>query len=259
MKREVVEILLPCFRKKRGVQEDARIIKAVRLAKKYGDLRKKLERQAAFDASVAEAIGEVEPPLAVRDKLVAAACGELNNEGWKVHLRHPAILAVLSGMIIIGFFLAYLTMKKLDDFSGRDAIATLIERIDSMNGDELEAVDTGVDDLADWMAMNGVEEFRIPPEFASYKVIGRQIFTQEGAPIVQLAIENEKGVDSAVVILMLFRARDFRIDAKELEKWRIVSVEDWVSGVRAANGVCVVVTFIGTKVEMEGYLDGLSE
>ncbi len=259
MQREVVEILLPCYRKKRGINEDARIIKAVRLAKKNGDLKKRLEVQAAFDCSIAEAIAEVEPPRVLRDKLVAAACGELDNGGWRVNVLHPAILAVLAGMLIIGVFLVYLMMKKLDDFSGRDAIVSLIERMDSMSGDELEAVDTRANDLADWMAMNGLEDFRIPAVFASHKVIGRQTFTQEGAPVVQLAIENEDSMDSPGVILTLFRARDFGIDANELEQWRIVSLGGWVSGVRAADGECVAVTFPGTEGEMEEYLDGLSE
>lgn len=259
MKREVVEILVPCYRKKRGIQEDARIIKAVRLARKDGILKKRLDQQTDFDASIAEALAGVEPPRVLRDKLVAAACGEFDSGGWTGNIRHPAILAVLSGMFIIGVFLVYLMIKELDDFSGRDAVVSLTERIDSMSEDELEPVNARADDLADWMAMNGVEDFRVPEEFGSHKVIGRRTFMQDGAPVVQLAVENEEGMDSAVVILTLFRAKDFGIDAAELKHWRIVSVERWVSALRAAGGECVAVTFLGTDQEMEEYLDGLSE
>jgi hypothetical protein len=259
MKREVVEILLRCYRKGRDKREDARIVKAVRLAKKDQDLKKRLERQTDFDASVAKAIAEIAPPRNLQNKLVAAACGELGDGGWKFSFRHPAILAVLSGMLIIGVFLIYLMMKQLDDFSGRDTILGLIERVDSMSGDELEAVDAQANDLVDWMAMHGLEDFRIPAVFASRRIIGRRTFTQDGAPVVQLVVENAEDTDSRVVILMLFRARDFGIDTAELEEWRIVSSEGWVSGVRAEDGECVAVTFLGAEGDMEEFLDELRE
>jgi hypothetical protein len=259
MKREVVEILLSCYRKGRDAREDARVMKAVQLAMKDDVLKMRLERQTAFDASIAGAIAAVEPPGALQDKLLAAVSGELNDGGWKVNFRHPAILAVLAGMLIIAVFLIFLMMKKLEDFSGREAVMSLLERTDAMSGEELETVDTEAGDLQDWMAMHGLEDFRIPSVFANRKVLGRRTFAQDGAPVVQLAVENADDLQSEIVILMLFRAKDFGIDPDELKKWRIVSAEGWVSGVRATDGECVAVTFPGNEGEMQEFLDGLQE
>jgi hypothetical protein len=253
MREDVVEILCRCYRAGRDGREDARVLKAVREARKDPTRNAELERQLAFDEAVSDAIHRVEAPDALTKKVCAAAFGGSGGTAWTTAARHPAILAVVIGLLVIAFFVVYFSMKELDDFQGRDAMVELIRRTDSMSGDELDPTDMTAGDLRDWMAMHGLEDFEVPTPFAGKHVVGRRTFTHGGNPVVQLAIESDG------VILMLFRERDFGIDPKAVADWRVVTADGWASAVRGWNGECVAVTFPGTEAEMREYLSTLAE
>lgn len=252
MKDDVVEILCRMYRAGRDGREDVRVMKAVRQARKNAAQNAELERQLAFDGAVSNAIRRVDAPEALTRKVCEAAFGGVGNAKWTTVIRHPAILAVAIGLLVILFFVGYFWMKELRDFQGREAIVELIQRTDSMSGDELDPTDMTAGDLTDWMAMHGLEDFEVPAAFARKRIFGRRTFTHEGNPVVQFAVRDDD------VIFMLFRVRDFGIDPAAVEGWRMVSADGWVSAVRAWGPECVAVTFQGSEADMREYLSTLA-
>lgn len=253
MREDVARILSGVYRAGRDEREDARVLRAVRQARKDAAMSAELDRQLAFDQAVSEAIHQVDAPESLTRTVCEAAFGRGGRARWTKAIRHPAILAVLIGLLVILFFVGYFWMKELQDFQGRDAILELVHRTDSMSGDEFEQTEMTAGDLTDWMAMHGLEDFEVPEVFAGKQIFGRRTFTQGGNPVVQLAVEDDE------VIVMLFRVRDFGIDPEAVKNWKVLFSEGWVVAVRAWGMECVVVTFKGSEDEMRQYLSSLEE
>lgn len=255
MNARSAEALIPCYRP--GKKLDAQIIKAARFAEADPILREKLEEQMDFDEQVVEAIRYIVPPEDLPEKLGALGAIGVQKGGtrWRRSRQwfHPAVLAVVCGLILIAGFLVHLALESQTDFPGKDAVAKMIDLCGEMNGTEFEARRAAVpaSQLADTLYMAGFEGFALPQELAELPAVGWRVFRQQGHRVAQLA------VDSRDAIVFVFRASDFGVQGGPLPEWRVLERNGWVGALKDRAGLCTLVVFRGTAADMQQFLQTL--
>jgi hypothetical protein len=233
--------LLPCYRDQNPALNDAKVKKAARLAQQDAELKLQLQEQIEFDAQVNASIKSIQPPSALAEKLTPPA----TPLPWYKVLTQPAILAVgLSVLLIVGL-LAFLGISKMRDFPGKEAAEKMIELTASMTGTELEPVQTEAGKLGDWFFLkHGLEDYNVPADFAEYKTLGSRVFKQDGHPVAQIAIEENR------MLFYIFRAEHFDVQLGNTEPWQLFEQGEWVAAIRRADQNCFMIAFRGNQEQM---------
>ena len=235
----------PLVRVHRPWREDSgRILKAVRAASKSPKGEAEVASQTALDRRLHEEIEAVELP----DDLALPEMAALTKRGFRSLIRQPAVLAIGLAILVVVGVVVFTTVRKLDDFPGKDTVAELIEGTDEMNGMELEPITpTEVGKLGDWFLLKGFEGFSVPPELAHAVAIGCRVYKHDGAPIAQVALDRQSA------LLLVFEAADLKV-VLDSAAWHVFQQEDWAVAVRGDGKNCYVVTFLGDTDDMAGLL-----
>jgi hypothetical protein len=242
--------LLPCFQPDHDPGKEARLLKAVRFAEGDPELKPRLEAQAAFDAKIAEKLGEISVPPGLAEKLSALEEGE-RAKAWHAPLTNPAVLAAVLSLAIVGFLVIHAVMERSEDFQGREIAERMVGSAAQMTGVEFEPIKpTELGRLNDWFAMNGVERFETPSEFAAFKAVGCRVYKQAGFPVAQALVEENN------MLVYVFRGADLGINP-EGENWRVFTVDEYAGAIRGLGDLCFMIGFRGKKPEMQQFLSGL--
>ena len=247
MNSAAAEALLRCYRG--GKKADSRTEKAVRFAEGDETLRRKLREQLEFDERIVEVIHFIQPPENLRQKLAKRnASVESSGSGIRSHIRQPAILAAVAGVLLIVGIIVFLAMETMESFPGREATGRMLSATRKMSSNDFERVSGPVGTLGDWFFTRGFNSFEVPAELADLKAIGCRVLSQDGHPIAQLAVEAHES------ILYVFRASDFGVQLGDDNGWRVFEHEDWAAAVRHRNDQCYMIAFHGSKKEMRRFL-----
>lgn len=182
-----------CYRSSDKRKRDSLFLKAIDFAKKDDSLRPILETQLAFDAYANGQIEALPVSPEVSAEIADVASRARHGFSWK----HPAILAVVVGLLLIAGLLGYFWWEAKDNFEGREAIEAMVERTAAMQGNELDPLNYKTGELKDWLFMQGIEGYEVPPEFADYHAVGGRVFRQDGYPVVQLAVDENNMIFSS--------------------------------------------------------------
>jgi hypothetical protein len=242
--------LLPCFQPGHDPGKEARLLKAVRFAEGDPELKPRLEAQTAFDTTIAGKLGEISVPPGLAGKLAALEEGE-RAKAWYAPLTNPAVLAAVLSLAIVGFLVVHTLMERSEDFQGRDVAEKMVGSAAQMTGVEFEPIKpTELGRLNDWFAMNGVERFETPTEFATFKAVGCRVYKQAGFPIAQALVEENN------MLVYVFRGADLGIDPAG-ENWRVFTADEYTGAIRGLGDLCFMIGFRGNKAGMEQFLSGL--
>ena len=246
MNAKSAEILLPCYRP--GKQLDPRIIKAVRFAEGDDTLREMLNDQRDFDEQLVEAIHSIKPPDNLRARLgeKIAASGAAPRPVARLRGFHPAVLAVVFGVLLAVGFAVWVVLENAADFSGKSTVEKLLGVPAGMNGTELEPTNRPAGQLGDALYMKGFEGFNLPPEFAAVPAVGWRVFTFQSHRIAQLAIDRHNA------IIFVFRASDFGIQLDR--EWHVIDKDQWSGAVKEQDGLCTLVAIRGDPAEMQQFI-----
>lgn len=231
---------------------DARLEKAARVAEKDEVLRKRLEEQSAWDSQLSAVIHSIEPPDDLRRKLVVF--GPTTNERrrpFRSQMTQPAMLAVVLGVLVLVGWIVFDTLKRKENFRGRERVEQLLGVTKRMSGAELEPVSMKTWQLGDWFYMRGFDQFAVPPEVAQLPAVGSRVFRSGGHAVAQVAIDERN------CLIYVFRADDFNVDLPDGDDWRLLNYEGWVAAIRRQGQTCTMIAFLGTRAEMRDFLENL--
>ncbi len=249
MKTEVARRLLGCHQVEHE-PGDSRVRKAAQQAGKEEELRPLLEAQLRFDEKVRAAVDRIELPTELRNKIVALEPTPRVASGrrfWKNPALFAAVLSVVVTLVLLGSGL----LDRADDFPGKEVVMQMIERARGMSGVELEPITPQpLGKLADWFAMNGVEQFAVPPELTPLHAVGCRVYKQNGFLVAQAAVEKSN------VLVHVFKAADLGVKAPA-NQWQTFRVEDWAGAVRQYEGMGIMLALHGSESEMEDLLASL--
>lgn len=248
MNAKKAEALFRCHREGAHAGEDARIQKAIQFAEKDAGLKRKLDAQIAFDSRAAAAIGAICPRSSLIDRIKEMEKPAGHSFNLRSMLKTPPVLAMAIALLVLAGLGIYFGLSRMEDFPGREDAMRMIEITDEMTGVEMEPKTARAGDLEDWLFSKGFEGYFVPPEFAELKVLGGRVFKQDGLPVAQIAMEKN------AMLFYVFRADDFGVKVDPPDHWRIFQDDEWTAAIRSHKGLCFMVTFRGTKADMQRFL-----
>ena len=255
MNPQTAETLLRCYRP--GKPADSKTEKAMRLAEEDPELGKILRAQIEFDEQIIDAIHFIKPPDNLRQKL-----SDLSVKPEKTRLGkqviNPAVLTALLGIIVILGIVVFFVFERIDKFPGREAVENMLNSAGKMSGTELETVSTTAGQAGDWFYMRGYDGFEAPAELTELPVIGSRVFRIDGRTVAQILIGTGDQVKvNPPCLIFQFHASEFGVQLPPDGDWKVVTEDDWAGAIRQHGDHCFLVTFRGTKVEMQDFLRSL--
>ena len=113
----------------------------------------------------------------------------------------------------------------------------------------VRSVEEKADGLQDWFTLKGFDNFRVPPEFAQFDVVGVRIFTVDNEPVAQVAVPEN------LMYFYCFSSQPLGINVVPEGSWRITESDRPVLAIREEKGMCFLVAFRGSKKDMKSLLE----
>ncbi len=88
----------------------------------------------------------------------------------------------------------------------------------------------------------------MPAELSELKIVGGRVFKQDGLAVAQIALEKNS------MLAYVFRADDFGVKISPPDRWRVFQDDEWVSAIQVHDGMCFMLTFRGSKADMQSFL-----
>ena len=246
MNIRTAENLIACHRA--GIPTDDSVQKALKMAESDEILRGVLNKNAAFDTQIVDAIHAIKPPESLRKKIAeCAAPVELRK-----HALHPTILCAIAGVLLAIGFGVFLEMEKRAGFIGKEHAERMVDQLGGMTGVEFEIKSGAVSGLADWLMLRGFDEVKLPADISSLPVAGARTTQFAEHPIAQIAIEKH------AMILNVFRVADFEMELPEDGDWKVFKQKEWAAAIRQRRGICTLLAFRGSVEEMQEFVLSLT-
>lgn len=251
MKSDEARILIQCHCPGLPGTEDPGIAKAVRMAEKDAALKDELAWQREFDERQINALEQVMLPQALLGRLAADPGTAVRPFSGKGALLQPVVLAILIGAAVLLGWGGVTLWNRAHDFPGKDSAIRMVEVNDEMSGMEMEPKKVAAGALDDWFFNKyGFEDYYIPAGFENYQTVGARLFTQDGEPVAQVAIEERN------MIFFSFKAEDFGVNLGENDQWHVFQDGEWAAALRQHDEECFMVTFRGSEEDMDNFLRG---
>lgn len=236
------------LRRPNGADDSSAEMKAA-LDTAHGDsmLTEALDAQITQDTQGSALLSALDlPPQATTDIEAAAHAFSHRHSGAKVSLRNPATLAVALGFLLLIAVLTWHFLGQAGVFPD-EAIRIATEGA-AARPDQFDQVEDKSGQLQDWFMLKGFDDFRVPPGFENFDVIGVRLFKSDNEPIAQAAVAEN------TMFFYCFASQPLGIDVRPEKSWRITEVDRTVIAIREERGVCFMISFRGTKQQMEQFL-----
>jgi len=230
--------------------EDPRIAKAVRAAQRDSALQGDLARQRAFDERHLTAVEQVMLPPAFLGKLKAGQAAGARPLSGKAALLQPVVLAIVIGAGVLLGWGGVTLWDRAHSFPGMDSVMRMVEVNDEMTVAEMEPKTETAAALNDWFFNKyGFEDYFVAAGFENYQTAGARLFKQDGEPVAQVAIPDHN------MVFFSFKAEDFGVNLPN-DQWHTFQDGDWIAAVQQHDDECFMVSFRGSREEMEDLLKG---
>ena len=249
MKSEEAGLLVQCHCAGLPGTEDPRIVKAVRAAEKEPALQEGLARQRTFDERQLTAVEQLMLPPALLARVASGEAAGAKAFSGKAALLQPVVVAIVIGAAVLLGWGGVTLWNRAHSFPGKDNVARMVEVNDEMTGMEMEPKKDSAGALNDWFFDKyGFEDYYLAPGFENYDAVGARLFRQDGEPVAQVAIEQNN------MIFFSFKAGDFGVNLGGNDQWHVFTDGEWVAAVSQHDEECFMVTFRGSRGDMEDFL-----
>ena len=209
-------------------------------------------QQQGFDRAIAKLVRNTPVPAEIKEWFANEPMAQGSRRSWKRTAFHPAVLAIVIAVAVIGFITWLKFDEQIHTWAGESTARKLLTVASTTRPSQFEAVDTEAGALGDLFLMkNRLEHYDVPPEFARVRTIGARVFNDEEAGRVAHIGAAEKRMQ-----FFLFPAqRDARTgQPEEFPGWRFVEQEGWTGAVHARQGVLFMAALRGPKKEFAHYI-----
>ncbi len=226
-------------------------------AREFAQTSPKLTRefliQVPFDEAAAPALDWDLPPTV--DAKIHEYVDKFSHRKYakRFTFRDPAMMAVAAAFLVLVALMGWIYLANEGGFAGMNEVKQMVQVGNSAGVTEYDEMDASAETLDDWFTMQGFDGFRVPEEFADNRVVGARLFTYEGERVAAAAVP----IDERRAFFYSFEAHPFGVSIQPEGKWSFTTFGAKDGNVLAARQVgskCFVVTFEGTKPEMEGIL-----
>jgi len=163
--------------------------------------------------------------------------------------RHPAVLAVTFGILILVGVMVWQFLASKDRFSGSDEVLKIVVAGDAARPDQFEEVVTKVSSLGDWFAMKGFDGFQVPEAIGKLESVGVRLFGVEGTSVAAVAIPKD------ALFLFAFNPTHLGVSVEPQGTWKILETERGAIAAKEQNGMCYVLSSRGKGAKLKQILD----
>ncbi len=211
--------------------------------------------QLAFDRAAAGAV-RVEVPPGVATALTGY--GERFSErrpAFRLSVHNPAAVAVGAAFLVLVCLLAWIFLANAGGFAGMREVTELALAGGRAEAGQFDPLEAKASALGDWFVLEGFDGFRVPEELAEYGAVGVRLYRHEGEAVASAAVP----IGGRRAFFYSFDAHPFGVSVTPEGAWRVAEFgpnDEFVLGIREVGAKCFVVSFRGTRGEMEALLGG---
>jgi len=247
MKREEAEVYLACHRP--GREPGKMVARALGMAVGDAGLTERMDAQAAFDAQWVALVGVLELPSGLEKRVEA---GQPARRSGGIQLLHPAVLAVVAGVLMIVGFAIWAWWAQGGRFVGQDYVEQILASSRGVNGNEFKPTQARAGELDDVLYMQGFEAFHLLPELEALRAAGTRVLKQRSGMVAPVALNVHDAV------LHVFAAEEFGVEIAA-GQWVVFEAGGFVVALRTDGAKCWMVSFRGDRAEMGSFLEGLGK
>ncbi|MET0252931.1 MAG: hypothetical protein ABW214_02750 [Terrimicrobiaceae bacterium] len=240
--------ILLCRRPGGEDDSDPAMKRAMAVAAKDRSLAAEFQKQSAFDRACAddlEAISLDEDSRAQIDEGARAFAAK--HGGARMRIGKHAAFAVGVGFLLLVGLLVWMVLGRAGIFPDEAVKISMTGAKATPN--QFDPVEEKADALQDWFMLKGFDNFRVPPEFAQFDVVGVRIFTVDNEPVAQVAVPEN------LMYFYCFSSQPLGINVVPEGSWRITESDRSVLAIREEKGMCFLVAFRGSKKDMKSLLE----
>lgn len=209
---------------------------------KPSEFQKMLAREPEMDVEVLRE--ELAPDGDARTALAAWEEPELLHRrpgrGW----QEPAVYALgFAFFLLVGLGL-WMFLSRSDGFPGEIEVRRLLETGSAAGAEEYEPVELPLGTMGDWLALNGVEGFWMPPELAGDKTVAARIFTHQNVRVAAVALPERQ------MMVYIFDGAALGVEVRPTGVWRLFSQGKNAGAIAQRGRVCVMAAIRGTPAEL---------
>ncbi len=160
--------------------------------------------------------------------------------GW----QEPAVYALgFAFFLLVGLGL-WMFLSRSDGFPGEIEVRRLLETGSAAGAEEYEPVELPLGTMGDWLALNGVEGFWMPPELAGDKTVAARIFTHQNVRVAAVALPERQ------MMVYIFDGAALGVEVRPAGVWRLFSQGKNAGAIAQRGRVCVMAAIRGTPAEL---------
>ena len=246
--RRGLQLLVDCAPISNGRNADRRMRAAIAAAKRSD----RFSRQQGFDRAIARLVHSTPVPGEIKEWFANEPMAEGSRRSWWRTALHPAVIAIVIALAVIGFISWAKFNEQMHTFPGEPIARKLLTVASMTRPSQLETIQADAGTLGDLFLMkHRLEHYDVPPEFAKLRTLGARVFDDEEAGrVAQIAVDEKR------MQLFLFPApRDGKTaQPQEFSGWRYIEQEGWTGAVRERAGVLFMAAVRGPKKELARYV-----
>lgn len=245
--------LLECAPINDAPPNDRAMRSALESARTIPEAAASLTTQQQFDQALATLVGQIEIPKAAEEWFVNVSLIKGVKRSWKKTARHPAILAIALGVLVLAGLTVYFLVERLQEFPGSVVAKKMLVVAGTTKRAQFDPLNTDAINIGDYFFMKfQLEHFDVPMSFADLRATGARVFEDDdGHRIGQVALA-ESGLQ-----FFLYQADPAEKQVgpkKKKPKWRFVEDEGWTGAVEERSGICFMIALRGSKEDLEPYI-----
>jgi hypothetical protein len=229
-------------------QDDVSLKDALAAAAASPELEAEARAWLVFDRALSEELFALPLDEQTTARLEAASETLRAKRQGRISLRNPATIAVGVGFLLLVAVLVWNFLGRAGTFPD-DAI-----KIATAGGKaapaQFEEVQETAEHLPDWFMLKGFDDFRIPPGFGKFNVVGVRLFRVEDETVAQVAV-----VADHPMYFYSFRAQPFGISVYPEGTWRFTQADHWALAIREEKGICFLVAMRGKKSDLQRVME----
>lgn len=209
-------------------------------------------QQQGFDRALAKVVKNTPVPPEIKEWFANEPMAQGARRSWKKTAFHPAVLAIVIALTVIGFISWLKFDEQMHTWAGESTAKKLLTVARETRPSQFERVETDAGTLGDLFLMkHRLEHYDVPPEFGRVRTFGTRVFDDDDAGRVAQIGAVEKRMQ-----FFLFPAtRDSKTgEPEEFAGWRYVEEEGWTGAVHARQGVLFMAAVRGPAKEFKSYV-----
>lgn len=135
--------------------------------------------------SAAKALG---PDEQERAALAELALEFAEHPHSKMRMKDPAFLAMILAVLLFVGICAWILLAERPGFEGREMLSSLLLEGARAEASDFQPLDEKLPALEDWLVLNGIETFFVPPELQNVRSVAVRAFTFESHKVAAVAV-----------------------------------------------------------------------